>query len=44
MSELRRHAVHSGDSGHPFRPKADTVTAQSGQVQGQVVPVIAVRL
>lgn len=36
--------VHTGDPGHLFPFKADTVTAQSGQVQRQVGPVVAVRL
>ena len=37
-------AAHSGESGHLFRLKADTVPAESGQVRGQAVPVVAVRL
>ena len=37
-------AVHSDDSGHPFRLKSDTVPDESGQVQEQVVPMVAVRL
>jgi hypothetical protein len=36
--------AHSGDYGHPFRFKADTVPVESGQVQEQAVPVVAVRL
>jgi len=36
--------AHSGDYGHLFRLKADTVPVESGQVRGQAVPVVAVRL
>jgi hypothetical protein len=36
--------VHSGDCGRLFRFKADTVPVESGQVQGQAVPVVAVGL
>ena len=36
--------VHSGDYGHPFRLKADTVPAESGHALGLVVPVVGVRL
>ena len=37
----RTAGVHSGDYGHPFRFKADTVPVESGQVQEQAVPVVA---
>ena len=43
-STKRRPVAHSGESGHLFRLKADTVPAESGQVRGQAVPVVAVRL
>jgi Nitronate monooxygenase len=36
--------AHSGDSGHPFRAKADAVPAESGQAGGRAVPVVALRL